>query len=171
MRRKVPQRVVLGVELAEAEPVRMDIEHLAELAVVDQRLQGLEGGMEAQHMADHEDAAIFSCRLNRALGVGDRQRDRLFHQHVLAALDGAHSRVCMELRRQRHDDGVDIGAFEQLVRLDRQAVLLAGKAFGAGAIDVGNGMERAERLEGADVVAAPVSATEDCDARLHSLKL
>ena len=76
----------------------------------------------------------------------------------------------MELRRQRHDDGVDIVAHEQLVGLDRQAVLLAGKTFGARPVGVGNRMQRAERLEGADVVAAPVSATEDCNARLHQFQ-
>ena len=53
-------------------------------------------------------------------------------------------------------------------RRDRQAILLAGKAFGAGAVGVRDRVQRAERLQGADVVAAPISATEDCDARLHS---
>lgn len=170
VRRQIPQRVVLGMEFAEAKPVRVDVAHLAELAIVDQRLQHLERRMEAQHMADHEHAAIVLCRLHRALGVGDRQRDRLLHQHVLAACHGAHGGVGVELRGQRHDDGIDVGTVEQSVRLDRQTILLAGETFGASPIDVGNGSERAKRLEGADMVAAPVSATEDGDARLHSLK-
>ncbi len=171
VRRKVPQRIVLGVELAEPEPVRMDIADLAELAIVDQRLQRLKGWMKAQYMADHEDTAIVGRRLHRALGIHHRQRDRLFHQHVLAALDGAHRHVGMELRRQRHDDGIDVAADKERLRLDRQAILLTGEAFGAGRVDVRDRVQRAERLEGADVVAAPVSATEDCNARFHQFQL
>lgn len=167
MRRQVPQRIVLGMELAKAKSVRVDVADLAEFAIVDQPLQRLEGGMETQDMADHEDAAIVLGRLHRALGVRHRQRDRLFHQQILAALSGAHGKIRMELRRQGHDDGVDIVTHEQLVGLDRQAILFAGKAFGTGPVGVGNRVQRAERLEGADMVAAPVSATEDCNARLH----
>ena len=53
------------------------------------------------------------------------------------------------------------------VGIDRQAVLLAGETFGARAVGVRDRMQRAERLERADVVAAPVSATKDCYARFH----
>ncbi len=171
VRRQVPQRIVFGVELAKPEPVRVDVLHLAQLALVDQRLQHLEGGVEAQHMADHEDAAIVPGGLHRTLGIGDRQRDRLLDQHVLAVFDGTHGEIRVELRRQRHDDGIDIVANEKLIRLDCQAILLAGETFRAGAVGVGNGVQSAERLEGADMVAAPVSATEDCYARLHRVEL
>jgi hypothetical protein len=74
----------------------------------------------------------------------------------------------MELRRQRHDDRIDISAGEQFVRRKRQTALLGGKALGARRIGVGDRVQRAERLQGTDVVAAPVSATEDCNARLSS---
>ena len=38
VRRQIPKRIVLGMELAESQPVRMDIFHLAEFAGVDQLL-------------------------------------------------------------------------------------------------------------------------------------
>ena len=38
VRGEIPKRVVLGVKLAETEPVRVDVAHAAELARVDQRL-------------------------------------------------------------------------------------------------------------------------------------
>ena len=169
VRRQIPQRIVLGVELAEAEPVRMDVLHLAEFAGVDQFLQLLEGRMEAQHMADHEEARICLGRRHRPLAVGHGQRDRLLDQHVLAGLDRAHGGIGMELRRQRHDDGVDVVAGKQRVRIDGKAILLAGETFRARPVGVGDGMERAERLERADVVRAPVSASKDCYARFHHL--
>ena len=97
------------------------------------------------------------------------QRDRLFDQHVLAGFDRADGEIGMELRRQRHDDGVDVVAREQLVGLDGQAILLAGETFGARPVGVGDGMQRAERLQGADMVRAPVSASKDCNARFHQL--
>ena len=105
------------------------------------------------------------------LGVGDGQRDRLFDQHVLAVLDRPDRELGMELRRQRHDDGVDVVARDQFLGQDGQAILLAGKAFGAGVVGVGNRMQRAERLQGADVVAAPISATKNGDTRFHSALL
>ena len=132
VRRQIPERVVFGMEFSEAEPMRMDVLDLAQFAGVDQFLQLLEGRMEAQHMADHEDALDASRRRrNRPFGIGDRQRDRLFDQHVLAVLDRPDGELGVELRRQRHDDGVDVVAREQLVGRDRQAILLAGEAFGA----------------------------------------
>ena len=169
MRRQIPQRVVLGVELSEAEPVRVDVLDLAEFAGVDQLLQLFEGRMEAQHMADHEDARIFLRSRHRPLAVVDGQRDRLFDQHVLAGLDSPYGEVGMELRRQRHDDAVDVVAGKQLVRLDGEAILFAGKTFGARPVGVGHGVKRAERLQRADMVRAPVSASKDCNARFHHL--
>ena len=147
----------------------MDVFDLAEFAGVDQLLQLLEGRMEAQHMADHEDARIFLRRRHRPLAVRHGQRDRLLDQHVLAGLDRAHGEVGMELRRQRHDDAVDVVAGKQRVRLDGKAVLLAGETFRSRPVGVGDGMKRAERLQRADMVRAPVSASKDCYARFHHL--
>ena len=50
------------------------------------------------------------------LRVGDGQRDRLFDQHVLAVLDRPDRELGMELRRQRHDDGVDVVARDKSPR-------------------------------------------------------
>src|SRR5690606_31545628 len=72
-------------------------------------------------------------------------------------------------RRQSHDDSIDIIALEQLLGLQEQAVLLAGKAFGPGDIGVRDGMKRAQRFERADVIGAPIAASEDCDTRFHML--
>ncbi len=104
---------------------------------------------------------------DRPLGVADGERDRLLDQQVLAALGGADGELGVELRRQRHDDGIDVGSEMQLVGIDRQAFLLAGEALGARAIGVRNRIERVERLERANVVAAPIAATEDGDTRFH----
>ncbi len=108
-------------------------------------------------------------RRHGPFGIGDGQRDRLFHEHVLAGLDGPDGGLGVELRRQRHDDAVDILARKQFVGRDSEAILFAGEAFGACAVGVGNGMQRAERLQGADMVGAPVPASKDCNTRFHQL--
>ena len=167
VRSQVPQGVVLCMELAEAQPVRVDVADLAEFAVVDERLELLEGGVEAQYVADHENPAVGLGEGHLALGILDRQRDGFLDKHVLAILHRPGRRLCMELRRQRHDDGVDIVASEQVVRRDRQAFLLAGEAFGPGGIGIRNRVKRTQALQGADVVGTPVSASEDCNARFH----
>ena len=170
VRRQIPQRVVLGVELAEPEPVRMDVPHLAELAIVDQRLQLLEGRVEAQHMADHEDAAIVACAAATersasatVSAIGFSTSTSLppsTARTAISAWNCGGSAMTMASMSSRT---------KQLVGRDGQAILLAGKAFGARTVGVRDRMQRAERLQGADVVAAPVSATEDCDARFHQL--
>src|SRR4029077_9835023 len=68
VRREVPERVVLGMELAEPQPMRMDVSDFAEFPAVDKLLWLLEGGMEAQHMPDHEDALAGLSRRDRAFG-------------------------------------------------------------------------------------------------------
>src|SRR5690606_27253506 len=118
------------MELAEAQTVRVDISHSAEFAVINQRLQLLERRVEAQDMADHEDPVIgLGCR-NSALSVRHVQGYRLLNQNILAVLDRLDRVLCMKLRRQSHDDSIDIIALEQFLGLQEQAVLLAGKAFG-----------------------------------------
>ena len=75
----------------------------------------------------------------------------------------------MELRWQRHDDGVDIIPRKQVVGRDRQAILFAGKAFGTGKIEVRDRVKCAQPFQRPDMVAAPVPAPEDCNTRFHQI--
>jgi hypothetical protein len=69
----------------------------------------------------------------------------------------------MELGRQRHHHGIDVVASEKLARVNRKAVVLDAKTFGARGIGIGYCVKDAKALQRADVVCAPVAATEDSD--------
>jgi hypothetical protein len=131
MRREIPQRIVLSVELAKAKAVRMNITHLAKLARLHQFEKLLKSRMETQHMADHEHTAIVARRLHFGFRIGNRQRDRLFNQHILAVGDGADRKISMILRRQRQNDGIHILAREKILDLDMQHAMLRREARGA----------------------------------------
>ena len=75
----------------------------------------------------------------------------------------------MELRRQCHDDGVDVVTFIEFVDGDLEHVVLGGEACGPIVILVGNGMEGAETFERTHVVAAPVAASQYCNLRHDGL--
>src|SRR5690606_15489261 len=100
--------------------------------------------------------------------IGHIERDRLLHQHILAGIDGADGAFGVELRRQRHHDGVDVVALIKVVGLDRQAILLRCEAFGPRGIGIRDGMEDAKRFEGTDMVTAPITTSKDCDTRFHT---
>ena len=121
--------------------MRMDVFQFPQITRINQRLQPFESRMVAQHMADHEDPPIVGGRLHRPLGIGNRQRDRFFDQHVLAGLGGADRHFGVKLRRQRHHDGVDITTLEQFVRRYRLTFMFGGKAFRAVAVGVRNGLQ------------------------------
>ena len=167
VRSEIPKRVVLGVELAEAETVGVDVAHAAEFAGVDQRLQPLEAGMEAQDVTGHEHPPAGLCGFDGTRRVLDGERDRLFDQHVLAVFDRADRGLGMELRRQCHDDRVDVVAGEDVVDADGQTAMLGREAFRACGIGIRHRLKRAERLERSDMVRSPISASEDGDARFH----
>ena len=167
VRGQIPQSIAFGVELAQPKTVRVDVFDRSQLTGVDQLLEFLEGGMKAQDMADHENAVPGASRRHRALSVRYIERDRLFNEHVLAAFDGANSSISMVLRRQCHDDRVNILTLKQLIGRNRKALLFAGEALRPSRIGIRDGVQGAKRFQRADVIGTPIAASEDGDTRFH----
>jgi hypothetical protein len=163
MRGDVPEGIVLGVELAQAYPVGMDVAHGAELSGPDHRLERLESGMEAQHVAGHGHQAGPGSRIHDAPRIGDGQGDRLLHQHVLAGLQHGNGLVGMILRRQGQHHAVDFRIGENLLDGHGPDRMDAGKLACPVCMAVADGMKRAELGEGAGMVGAPVTTSDDGD--------
>ena len=72
VRAERPQRVLVGAQLAEVEPVRVDVVDVAELAGVGDLLELGDAGVVLEQVADHQDPAGLRGRGDRALGVRDR---------------------------------------------------------------------------------------------------
>ena len=85
VRAQRPERVLVGAQLAQVEPVAVDVVDLAELARVDQLLQPLQrrGGTRA---GDRPSACGRARRASATTALGVRQRlgQRLLDEHVLA---------------------------------------------------------------------------------------
>src|SRR5690606_34575798 len=147
----------------------MDVANVAELALIDQLLQLLEGGVKPQHMADHEDAARLARLVDGPLGVLHRQRDRLFHQHILAGANGLYGKLGVKLRRKSNDDRIDVGIVEQMLGIYRAASLLDGKTFSTRKIGVRYSTQGTQRFERPNMVRPPIPAPKDSNPRLHSI--
>jgi len=80
---------------------------LAEFAAI-QNLARHEAGPDEMHdLPDHQFAPAGFGDRNDAAAFGDRQRHRLFQQHVLAGLQRGHRQLAMQMMRGRDRDGVD----------------------------------------------------------------
>ena len=94
VRAEAPQRVLVGAQLAEVEPVAVDVVDVAELAGVGDLLQLARrpGGTRAGGRPSGSGPAR-SAAATHALGVGDRLRERLLDEAVLAGLEHADRRA------------------------------------------------------------------------------
>ena len=84
MRAERPERVLVGAQLAEVEPVGVDVVDLAELAAVGDLLQLRDARVVLEQVPDHQRAPGGVGRGDRALGVRDGLRERLLDEAVLA---------------------------------------------------------------------------------------
>ena len=107
--------------------MRVDVADLAELAGVDDLLQLRDARVVLEQVADHQHAVgRFGCCLDHALGVGDRLRQRLLDEAVLAGLEAPRA-ASVGVRRHggREHDRVEL-------RVGEQVVEVAGEARAAG---------------------------------------
>jgi hypothetical protein len=77
-----PPRVLLAANHAEVEALRVDIEHVPELTVVDEALETLDGRMIEEQVTDHEDPATFLGKRAKGRRFGPREAKWFFHKDV-----------------------------------------------------------------------------------------
>ena len=115
---EAPERVLVGAQLAEVQPVAVDVEDLlAELAGVGQLLERAQPGVVLEQVTDHQRPAGRRGGVDRALGVGDRHRERLLDEAVLAGLQHAHGQLGVGRDRRGQHDRVQRRVVEQVVEL------------------------------------------------------
>ena len=120
MRAEAPQRVLVGADLAEVQPVAVDVvDLLAELARVRQLLEPLHARVVLEQMADHQHPAACVGRRHRTLRVGHRLRQRLLHEAVLARLEHADGQFRVGRDRRGEGDRVERVVGQQLVEVGR----------------------------------------------------
>jgi hypothetical protein len=116
-----PQRVLVGPQLAQVEPIPVEVEEVAEVAGVGDRLELLEAGVVLEQVADHQHAPGGARGGGDLLGRRERLGERLLHEAVLPCGEYPQCHLGVRGHRRRADHGVQLGVGEQLVELGAHA--------------------------------------------------
>ena len=169
VRREAPEDVFFGPDLADVQAVRIEIVDLAERAVSNQPLQPENGRVVLQDVADHQHTAFRSRQLHQRLAVHHVDGERLLDEHVFARLQCRlrHLVVRHGRRRQRHTP--DRGIVQEIVEVavERDVRVLIAAARFRRWFRIAQRRERAQFVEIANEVLAPVAHTDDGDLHVR----
>ena len=84
MGRERPEDVLLGANLAQIQPVRVDVLNSAELSLVDQPLEPQHRRVVPEQVADHQHSSAVAARASRGPSLLDGETQRLLDEDVLA---------------------------------------------------------------------------------------
>ena len=84
---EAPERVLVGADAAEVEPLPVDVADVPERALVDHLPQLADAGVVLEQVADHQDPVVLLGEGHDALGVGEVLGQGLLDEAVLAGLD------------------------------------------------------------------------------------
>ena len=90
---EAPERVLVGADDAQVLPVAVEVEDLAERALVHEVLQLLHGGVVDEQVVDHQHPAARVGQLGQRVRVGRGQRQWLLDEGVLAGLERQRARA------------------------------------------------------------------------------
>ncbi|MNI67467.1 hypothetical protein D3C73_1231000 [compost metagenome] len=116
-------------------------------------------------MADHQHAVIGLGRIDHGLGVGQRGRDRLLHQHMDARVQQGHAQFGVIAVRRGDDGGVQTGGDEGLGGRYGGRPIGGGHALGRHGVGIEDGrqLDIAQFGQNAGVVAAHDAGAGDAD--------
>ncbi len=165
VRREGPEDVLLAPDSAEVEPIGIDVLNEPQPALPEQRSQRQEGRMVLHEMAHHQPPIEPLRQHAQLFGLVQMKRERLFHEHVLARLEGPLGERVVERRRGGDRDGIDGGIGKHGLQA-RSAEPMPGKLrLDRFSIGIDQGRENTQLGEIADEVLSPVTAADDGNAR------
>ncbi len=168
MRAEVPQHVDVGLHQPEVDPHRVDVLDVAELAAQHQLADLEHRRRVAVGVVAHQHQAPLVGRGHELLALGQRGRQRLLDQHVLARFERSQHDLGVGGGRRGHGHGHDLGIVEHPAEIvgDLDATGVAQGPPGAFLVEiaypakvpVGTGQEVP------DQVGAPVPGADHGDA-------
>ena len=116
-----PERVLVRPDDAEVLAVAVDVEHVAQLARVDELLELLRRpGGRAARWPGISTRSRSSASATRLVDLGCRHRRRLLDEHVLAGLERLLRELGVRGHGRRDDDRVERVVGEQIVEVGRR---------------------------------------------------
>ena len=118
MRAELPERVLVGAQLAEVQPVAVDVVDVAELARVDELLEPDQrpGGTRAGGRPSACGPLASAAATTRSASATD-WASGFSTKHVLARLEGARASVGVRGHRRGEHQGVELRVGQQLVEV------------------------------------------------------
>jgi hypothetical protein len=158
VRCEAPQDVFFLAHLPEIQAVRIDILDAAQFTVLHHGLQLQEGGVVLQQMADHQGATGRPGQRAELDGIRRIKRQRLFDKDMLAGVQGfpGHLRVQGGRGGDHHAD--DLGVGNDLCPAHRRNAVLRGHRLGQNRVCIATGRERAQSMNIAHKILAPIAA-------------
>ena len=128
----------------------------------------LDARVVLEQVADHQDPAGALGGRDDLLGLGDRLRQRLLDEAVLAGLEHAHGEVGVGRHRRGDDDRVELGVGQQLVevaarRARRGTAAPTRSRASSDAVADPAQLGAGQAVEVAGEVRAPVAEADDPD--------
>ena len=145
----------------------------AEIAALDVRLRAHVQRVPARVEVDHQRSSGTIGRVHHRLRLGDRRRERLLDQHVLARGEQREHGSGMQMVGRRHRHGIDVARRDVIDARRPGAAALLGEGLRALRILIADHGERAAGmiLQRHRVVAAPQPGPHDSDSHRHPLSL
>ena len=130
---------------------------LADLAIREAPAQAREVRIEAAVEADHQRRAGLLDRAEAGLDAGAREIDRLLAEHRLAGARAALDQIGMGRGGRADQNGVDVGALDDVVEGGNLGARCGGKLLRGGRMRIGDRDEAGIRMGGG---VAPVNAAD-----------
>jgi len=160
-----PEDVLLAADLAQGKAAGVDVLEAADNACADHLLQADDGGVVVQDVADEEGFLLLRGQADQGLAVGTGEGKGLFHEDVLAGVEGLGGEFVVDGGRGGDDDGGDCGIGQDVGRGggDGDVRVGLGHVFADGLGAVADRFEDAKLVEIAHEVLAPVAGADDGD--------
>ena len=169
MRGEGPEDVFLAADLAQAQTPGIDILEAADLSGLDHFLEPDDGRMVMQDVPDKERLLPFRGQAYQRCAIPLGEGQRLFHEDMLAGLQGLFGNVKMQGGGRGdnyacniiiHEDIGDVGSDDEGDRFEICPPIGLAHFLADGVGAIADGFENTQLVEIADEVLAPVAGAD-----------
>jgi len=168
VRREAPEDVLFLAHGPQVEAVAVEVFEPADLAALDELADLADGGMEQQHVADHQIDPLAPGQFGQGARLRGGECQRLFDHRGEACRENVARHLEVRLRRRRHGKAVKPGGHRLLYgRQHRRVRIALGQRLPRLFVGVDDAREAPQSGQRLDVVLAPAPRADDTDSFRH----